>query len=248
MLHVRRSVKGHHHHFASRRLLHRTDHPLQRLTRTTSRKRRNIKWIILRRIIGAAVPAARKRIPPTLQEGKELRIRIIKRPAERGRSRNPIRHHFILQRPHIRLTSADIRHRQLSMPTGVIPDLEPLLGHRPDLSPRHVPILALPEQIGIRHIERPIETMLLQDRRSNRRMTRTAIVESKHHQPLRNRLPENSQRIVNLPRLRHHNARKSKQHGHHHSSSHLSSRVPDLHRLSCQFILCLARSPETVPE
>ena len=107
----------------------------------------------------------------------------------------------------------------------MIADFKSIIGHPLNLSPRHVPILALPEQVGVRNIKSAVEPVLLQKRRRNRRMTGTTIVEGKHHELFRNRFFHDSRGIIHRNGFRVHHRHP----GHQQAPEHFFLNLPVHH-------------------
>jgi len=99
------------------------------------------------------------------------------------------------------------------MPPGVIADLEAIIGQALYLPPRHVPVLAIAEPIGVRNIERTAKAMLLEDRGGDRRVAKAAVVKSEHHGLVRDWLLDDPRGVVGRQRFRPPNGRASNQHG-----------------------------------
>ena len=99
------------------------------------------------------------------------------------------------------------------MAAGMITDLEAIIVQTLNLPPRHIPVLALAETIGVRNIERAAKTMLLEDRGGDRRVAKAAVVKSEHHGLVRDWLLDDPRGVVGRQRFRPPNGRASNQHG-----------------------------------
>ena len=78
------------------------------------------------------------------------------------------------------------------MPVGVIPNLQTIRVHRVHLPVGQIPVLARLERIEVAHINRAAKPERLQNRRNHRRVTGGSIIESQYHQPVWDRLQQNS--------------------------------------------------------